>query len=336
MLQEITLDNWTELSSGFQEKTIFHSYEWFQILKEGFPNLEIKLYAIIDNERKIIGLLPIECARIGPLKLGGSPLPRYFTPYQGPLLMSYSDNCSKMFEEMADLVFRKLKVHYFTLSFPPHNHAEVHARQASHQLWETKKTLLLDLSVGVDKLWKGLKSETRNEVRQAERRGVEIIEAHTLDEWLGDYYLMHRSVYSRQGVKSPGNPCFYRALWNWLYSKGQLKVALAKHQSKLIAGGIFLIYKDTIYFLDGASFREHQKLRGNNLIQWNVISWAASSGLCLYDMVGANIPTIAHFKRGFGAVEVEHSYLQRTGGFLGKVGYTLYQKYRPIWKKLGL
>lgn len=336
VLREITLDEWTEMSSGCREKTLFHSRQWLQVLSEGFPHLEVKLYAAVDKEKRIAGLLPVECERKGPFKLVGSPLPRIFTPYQGPLLLDSSDNSGNIFEEMVELIFRMLKVHYFTLSLPPNISAANQVRRNSPHLWETKKTILLDLSVGVDKLWKGLKSETRNEVRQAERRGVEISEAGTLDEWLGDFYLMHRAVYSRQGAKPPGSHCFYRALWHWLYGKGQLKVVLAKHQGKTIAGGIFPIYRDTIYFLDGASYREHQKLRGNNLIQWHIISWAASNGLHFYDMVGANIPTIAHFKRGFGGVEVEHPYLRIPGGLLGKVAYQLYQKYRPCWKRLGI
>lgn len=89
-----------------------------------------------------------------------------------------------------------------------------------------------------------------------------------------------------------------------------------------------------MYFLDGASLREYQKLRANNLIQWHIISWAASNGLRTYDMVGANIPSIARFKRGFGGIEVQYPYFQMARGFLGKIGYRLYQRYRPVLKRL--
>jgi len=114
------------------------------------------------------------------------------------------------------------------------------------------------------------------------------------------------------------------------------QISLAKCEGKAVAGGIFPIYADTTYFLDGASLREYQSLRANNLIQWHLISWASVSGLRTYDMVGANIPSIAHFKHGFGGAEAEYSYFQMSRGLLGKTGYLLYQRYRPLLKKLGV
>ena len=137
-------------------------------------------------------------------------------------------------------------------------------------------------------------------------------------------------------MRPPAKPAFYQALWGQLYEKGELKVILARQGGKTVAGGIFPIYKDTIYFLDGASLREYQQLRANNLIQWHIISWAASEGLHIYDMVGANIPSIAHFKHGFGGNEAEYPYFQITRGLLGKIGYRVYRRYRPLWKRLGI
>jgi len=331
-LKEINTDQWQDLIGKFTEASFFHTPEWLQVLKMGFPHVEVKLYAILnEHERgKLIGLLPVELARKGPFRLAGSPLPGLFTPYQGLLLLSHTDTDVG---KVAMCAIKILKPHYFALSLPPDGYSEMLVGEGSAN-WEPKKTLLLDLTLGTEQLWKNFKAETRNQVRQAEKRGVEIYEPRSLDDWLGDYYAMHEAVYSRQEMKPPAKPAFYQAMWENLYGKGQLKVILAKHEGKTIAGGIFPIYRDTIYFLDGASLREHQKLRANNLIQWHIISWAASAGLRLYDMVGANIPSIAHFKRGFGGAEVEFPYFKRPRGLVGRIGYRLYQRYRPLFKRL--
>jgi len=331
-LKETSIEVWAERINGYPGVNFFHTCEWLKILEEGFPNIKIKLYSVLDEQNRTIGLLPVEYAQRGPFKLGGSPLPGLFTPYQGPLLLESSDTVLK---EVPGLAAETLKTHYFALSFPPDRRSETLLSEGSSN-WEPKKTFLLDVTLGAEQLWKNLKAETRNQVRQAERHGVEIYEPKALDDWLTDYYAMHETVYSRQRMKAPAKPVVYRALWRSLHSEGQLKVILAKHKGKTIAGGIFPVYKDTIYFLDGASFREQQKLRGNNLIQWHIISWAASEGLRVYDMVGANIPSIAHFKSGFGGAEVEYPYFQVTHGLLGKIGYRLYQRYRPWVKRLGI
>jgi len=328
-LEEVGIEEWTERTKGYPRASLFHTREWLKILKDGFPRIEIKLYAVLDEKNMAIGLLPIEVTQKGPFKVGGSPLPGLFTPYQGPLLLNFSES---VLGDMLKLITQLVKPRYFALSLP----SDGDARKLVALGWELKKTIVVNLSLGSEQLWKNFKAETRNQVRQAERQGVEIYEPKALDDWLADYYAMHKAVYSRQGMKAPAKPAFYQALWDNLYEKRQLKVILAKHEGKTVAGGIFPIYKDTIYFLDGASSREHQKLRSNNLIQWHIISWAASEGLRLYDMVGANIPSIAHFKRGFGGTEVEYLYFQMSCGLLGKVGYRLYQRYRPLLKRLGI
>lgn len=329
-LEEITLEEWAESSENYPNKVFFHTHEWLKILRQGFPHIKIRLYRILNDKNREIGLLPVELTRKVFLLASGAPLPGIFTPYQGPLL---SDNNNILIEEIPELVNLLPKTHYFTLSIPPSNNEQWHINKGKLHWW-IRKTLLIDLTVGIDQLWKNLKAETRNEVRQAERRGVEIYEPRALNEWIEDYYFMHKAVYLRQGIKPPATINLYRAIWDNLYRKGQLKVILAKYNNQTVAGGIFPIFKNIIYFIDGASLREYQYVRGNNLIQWSIISWAASEGIQFYDMVGANIPSIAHFKKGFGGAEVNYPYLQMSRGLLGQICYQLYQKYRPMLRRL--
>jgi len=330
MLKEIDIEEWGGLVNGHPMATLFHTKEWLEILKEGFPWIKVKLYALIDRHGKPLGAVPVEFTRRVMFLLVGSPLPRLFTPYQGPLFLNSSD---VSISELPKLIARVLKPHFFTIAIPP---AEAVRSMASVPPgWTIRKTILVDLEKGVDQLWKNLKGETRNQVRQAQRRGVEIYEPNSIDQWLEDYWEMHKAVYSRQNMKPLGSPKFYEALWKHLYSKDQLKVVLAKYQDKIIAGGIFTIYRDTIYFLDGASLREYAALRGNNLIQWHILCWASTADLRIYDMVGANIPSIAHFKRGFGGSESSFLYFRTTYRLWGKIGFKIYEKFRPLLKRLG-
>lgn len=330
-LKEIDIEEWIGLVSGHPRATLFHTQEWLEILKEGFPWINLKLYALIDDRGKPSGVVPVEFARKLMFLLAGSPLPGLFTPYQGPLFLN-SPGVSV--SELSKLIARTLKPRFFAVALPPGGTVRLMA--STPPSWTIQKTILVDLERGAEQLWKSLKGETRNQIRQAQRRGGEIYEASSVDEWLGDYWEMHKAVYSQQNMRQPGCPEFYEALWKHLYSKGRLKVVLAKHQGKTIAGGIFVIYRDTIYFLDGASFYEYRTLRGNNLIQWHILCWASSAGLRIYDMVGANIPSIAHFKRGFGGTEAGYPYFRTTYGLWGKVGFRMYERFRPLLKRLGV
>ena len=331
MLKEIELEEWIRLVNGHPMATLFHTKEWLEILKEGFPWIKVKLYALIDKHGKPLGVVPVEFTRKLTFLLAGSPLPGLFTPYQGPLFLNSSDINT---DELPARIARMLKPHFLTIAIPPDR--TVCSAGLVPPGWSIQKTILVNLEKGVDQLWKSLKGETRNQVRQAQRRGVEIYEPNSLEQWLRDYWEMHKVVYSRQKMKPPGSPEFYEALWKHLYSNDQLKVVLAKHQGKTIAGGIFPIYRDTIYFLDGASLREYGPLRGNNLIQWHILCWASTVGLRIYDMVGANIPSIAHFKRGFGGTETGYLYFRATYGLWGTIGFWIYERFRPLLKRLGV
>lgn len=331
MLKEINVEEWSELVNAHPMATLFHTKEWLEILEEGFPWIKVKLYALLDVYGKPLGVMPVEFTRKLMFLLAGSPLPGLFTPYQGPLFLNPSDID---IGNLPTLIFQMLKPHFLAIAIPPDR--TICSTTLIPPGWAIQKTILVNLEKGVDQLWKNLKSETRNQIRQAQRRGVEIFEPNSLDQWLKDYWEMHKAVYSRQNMKSPGSPEFYEALWKHLYSKGQLKVVLAKYQDKTIAGGIFSIYRDTIYFLDGASLREYGPLRGNNLIQWHILYWASTAGLRIYDMVGANIPSIAHFKRGFGGTETGYLYLRATYRLWGKIGFWIYERFRPLLKRLGV
>ncbi|MDI6880394.1 MAG: GNAT family N-acetyltransferase [Desulfitobacteriaceae bacterium] len=330
-IEEITTAEWIGFVSDHPHATLFHTKEWLKLLEEGFPRISIRLYSLTDEQGQLIGVVPVEFMRRWFLRLAGSPLPGLFTPYQGPL---FSKDCSTSGSVVPEFLSGKLSSHFLAIALPPGSPLTVSCLSSAN--WKVFRTLLLNLEVGIDQLWKNLKVETRNQIRQAERRRVEIYEARSLDEWLEDYLEMHKAVYLRQRRRPPGSLAFYKALWTHLYNKGWLKVILAKHEGKIIAGGVFAIYKDTMYFLDGASFREYGKLRANNLIQWHVICWAASQGLRIYDMVGANIPSIAHFKRGFGGTEVVYPYFQAAYGLLGKIGFRAYEQFRPLLKRLGV
>lgn len=186
-----------------------------------------------------------------------------------------------------------------------------------------KKTFLLDLTLGVEQLWKGFKSETRTSVRKAERQGVEIYEPKSLHGWLEDYYAMHEAVYLRQKAKPPAKSVFYQALWDHLYEKGQLKVILARHNGRTIAGGIFPIYKDTIYFLDGACFREHGATK--------------SSTMKDVQMEETVLLTSKYWRISSGSWRIR---LLRGGARLRRIAYYLWQGdapwlFRVIWSRMG-
>lgn len=149
---------------------------------------------------------------------------------------------------------------------------------------------------------------------------------------------MSAQTYRRQH-RPPAIPKrFFHSLAARLGGVGKLRVLLAMYQGTVVAGGLFLVGPDTIYFCDGASLREFGHVRANNLVQWEVIRWGARDRFRTYDMVGANIASIARFKRGFGGQGVDYPTWKWANGWAARIGEHGYRALtrvmRPLLAKL--
>ncbi len=292
----------------FRPSHFYQSREWFDVLTKTWSNLKIEILLAGDTVA-----LPIFVQQRGPLRLIGSPLRGFFSPYGG------------FFDGSTILEFSQLlKGDFCEATLFPGIHAMGD--------WKKQKTIILDLTCGIDALWSGLDKDARNQVRQAERFGVEIKDINNTS-WVDPYYELVKTTYLRQRLPVPASISFYRSIAQQLVPN-QAKVLLAYTGATVIAGGIFGFHGNTIYFLDGASDRKYQNLRSNNLIQWHIIKWAVNSGLTTYDMIGANIPGIAKFKLSFGGHEVEYMAMEWTPTVLGKIAWKIYQKFRSQIKKI--
>ena len=220
---------------------------------------------------------------------------------------------------------------YLELSLPDVREKDVFEQNG----YTVEELITLDLPIPMDEeaLWAGLQVRCRNAVRKAEKCGVEVVEPHTLEEWLEPYYELSCGVYRRQEKEPPFSKEYFTALWQNLYPSGDLVVLLARYEGKIIAGAIFPRDRLVGYYLDGVSDREYNKVVPNNLLQWEYLKRAQAMGIQLYDMVGANIPSIAKFKKSFGSIERNYLYAYRNRTIAARVGRSVYAKHSGTIKK---
>jgi lipid II:glycine glycyltransferase (peptidoglycan interpeptide bridge formation enzyme) len=88
-----------------------------------------------------------------------------------------------------------------------------------------------------------------------------------------------------------------------------IKLFLAKHDGKVIAGNIVAFFGDTVTYMHGASSNEFRNLMAPYALQWHCIKLAKQSGYKYYDFYGISDdkwPGVTRFKRGFGGKELEY------------------------------
>ncbi|MDQ7095570.1 GNAT family N-acetyltransferase [Desulfosporosinus sp. PR] len=325
-IRPVEREQWQEFLQGISRGSLFHRWEWQDIIEAGF-GLKVNRLGLFDEEGILRGVLPLAERKMSLLKLGGSSLSGTATPHSGPLGEAALPEVLSALEDYA----AQKHFDYLELTLPDLTGKEIVAQQG----YTVEELLTLDLVLPQDQesLWAGLEVRCRNAVRKAEKSGVEIIEPQALEEWLEPYYALSCGVYRRQDKEPPFTREYFAALWQKLYSVGDLVVLLARYEGKIIAGGIFPRDKNVGYYLDGVSDRDYNKVVPNNLVQWEYLKRAQALGIELYDMVGANIPSIAKFKKSFGSVERKYLYAYRNRTLAARVGRTVYAKHAGTIKK---
>jgi hypothetical protein len=161
---------------------------------------------------------------------------------------------------------------------------------------------VLDLSKDIDRIWRGLRGSTQRNVRKAERADLRVTvrkDATAVDV----YYRMHCATRRRLGVP-PQPRRFFRCIHEHLISRGNGIVVLAQERGVPIAASMYLHAGESAVYKFGASVRERQELRANNLVMWAAIKWYADRGFrrLSFGRTDLNDLGLLQFKDGWGAI----------------------------------
>ncbi len=322
MVQLVLLDDkdehvWDDLVASFETGTVFHTLAWMRVV-EKLHHAEMMPFGIFDGS-DLVGVFPLFRARRGPLTVLASPLGG--VGYGGPLVdRSYYNAVI----DQLDSVLTRYNTDY--IEFRSLDSLASFA-DAGYTVREFH-TIVVSLEQTLEQLWANAKGVCRTAVRRARKSDVEIVEAKD-KSFLHVYYDMAVDTYAKSNRPPPHSREDYGAVWDILRPYGRLKVLLAQHEGRVIAGAIFLRFHDRLYYWDGAAYRAYYRLRPNNLLHWTLIEWGASNGLREYDMLGANIPSIARFKKSFGGDLRAYTYAHKETTVWARVGRRLYLRLVP-------
>jgi CelD/BcsL family acetyltransferase involved in cellulose biosynthesis len=149
------------------------------------------------------------------------------------------------------------------------------------------------------------RSHVKRNIAAAERQGVTVREARTIDDLAGHFYRLHLGTRRRQG--SPIQPRrFFRLLWQRIVETGLGFCLLAELGGETIAGAVFLAWNRTLTYKYGASDQSYLQARPNHLIFWRAIERASERGLDWLDFGRSEVEQtgLREFKSSWGAVEL--------------------------------
>jgi CelD/BcsL family acetyltransferase involved in cellulose biosynthesis len=310
---------WDDLVAKFEGGTIFHTLAWMRVI-EKLKHAE-KLPVGIFDGADMVGVLPLFRVRRGPLTILASPLGE--VGYGGPLVDEAQ--CGIVIEQM-DSLFKHIGVDYIELRS---RESWIPTRLlAQHYIVDELQTCALPISRDLGEMWANLKKECRKAVRKARKNNVEVEEA-TDKSFIDVYYEMAKDTYSKSNRPPVYSSQDYSIVWDTLRPYDRVKVLLAKHNGQVIAGRILLRFRDQVYDWDAVALPSHFSVRPNNLLVWAVIGWAVDSGVVRFDMMGANIPGIARFKKTFGSKVCAYTYAYKDVTWQAHIGRQMYRWLAP-------
>lgn len=174
--------------------------------------------------------------------------------------------------------------------------------------YEEHLDFICDLTMGEDNLWEKLFPARRNEIRKAERQGLEVRLIDNIADLKDSYHIL-KEVYSR--IKIPlADESLFDSAFRILFPKNMLKVFVAKYNNKIIGVLYLLVYREKTYVWYAGSLSEYLNKHPNDILYWEAMRWGCRSNYKIFDFGGAGRPDeeygVREFKKQFGGEMVNY------------------------------
>ena len=290
IIDPLAYEGWDELVLSTEDVGIFYTSMWARVLRDSYGFTPLYLSSIEDGEIRL--LIPLMEVR---------------SPITGKRAVSipFTDRCDTIFTEQGhfDEAFETAKnlgkkrgwryIEWrggagFKEEAPPS---------------ETFFEHVLDLDRPPDEIFASFRESNRRNIKKAMKAGLEVKLENSLES-LAQYYRLHCKTRREHGL--PPQPfSFFRNLHRHIISAGHGFTALCLQDSVAIAGAVFLHFGSQAIYKYGASEKEHQHLRPNNLIMWEAIRHYCDKGFKTLSLGRTELENhgLLQFKQGWGALE---------------------------------
>jgi len=296
---------------------------WKDVIEKTFGHKTYYLLAE-DDESEIAGILPL--VQLSSVFFGNFMVS---VPY-----FNYGGLCSSNAEVRQELLREAIRIAEDAKA----QHIELrHSHKFDNGMPEktSKVSMILELPIQEDDLWKAFSSKLRSQVRRPEKEGM--YSRVGREEELNSFY----QVFSAN-MRDLGTPVYPKKFFSNILTEfpGTTWICSVYTKDKLpVASGFLVAFKDRMEIPWASSLKEHNRFGPNMLLYWSVIRFACESGYKLFDF-GRSTPGEGtyKFKQQWGAkpVQLYWHYWLKNGGPLPELNPDN-PKYRlaiKLWKRL--
>ena len=289
-------EGWNRVVEQSDYGTIYHTWEWKEVIEQGFNERTYMIVAEQDDE--IIGVFPCFCRGVfadsekykripfvSKYNILWSPYPRAWS-YGGPCTLPYinSNVVKEMFDYMEKLINMDKTIIDCRIS--PWDQSIANFCSSKEEWTVTaRQTAVIDLTQGIEELWMNLNKKHRNSIRKAQNSNVRIVEAESEDDIKYFYFVLWNDLVKRNAMVC--NPySYFKALWDLSRKSNMIRFYFAEYGNKKIASLVVTYYKNMVLYEHGTFLREYSKVNSTNLLMWNAIEDGVARGYNIFDLGG--------------------------------------------------
>jgi len=296
-----SLDDWGRVASAFPDHLVFQTPAWLAFVAETHGATPV--LATVTEGREPVGYFAGLTMRRFGARILGSPFPGWNTEYLGFHLCEGVSR-KQAVEALVEYAFDHLRcVHleFRDRSFSP---ADVDGLGFDVR---TTCGYEVDLTPPESEILARMEQRCRWAIRKAARSGVTIEEAQD-EGFADDYYAQLRDVFAKQRLVPTYGPDRVHRLIRLLLPTEMLLLLRARDaEGRCVATGLFPAASSRMFFWGGASWREYQILRPNELIMWHAMRYWKGRGVRFCDLGGSG-----DYKRKYGPYEIRVPYFAKS------------------------
>lgn len=280
-------NDWNDFLYSCEAATIYHTPEWKMFLERTFAYEPHYLFAL-NETGKIIALLPLFSIKS---KITGNRL----------CSVPFSHLCGYIGDNRAfDTVMNRALSLYEQLG-PDYLEIRSTVAERGFTIENKFNTYILELSPTPEKTWKKLNSNAKRNIKKAAKMGVSAEVTKDIKDLRTFYEL---NCMNKRDLGVPCHPWpFFINLFDILGDYAHLYVA--KHDGKIVGGGIMLCYKNTVLYAYGASSPENLKYYPYYSYIWKCIEDFCRNGYLVFDFGRSDTGNagLIEFKKRWGTAE---------------------------------
>lgn len=295
---------------------------WLHILRDGLGHVPFVVEA--TRHKRVVGWLPLAYIR-------STLFGRYLVslPYLNTGGVDSDERpVAEALIDRAVQLGHELQVKHVELR---HEQAIGHAHL--NAAYSNKVHMRLALPSFPGPLWEELPAKVRNQVRKAEKLGLEV-DWGTLD-LLDDFY----HVFSRN-MRDLGTPVYGRALFAAIlrHFEQAAEICVVRHNGLAIAAALVVHGKGVTEVPSASSLREHNSTCANMLMYWNLIDRAIERGQAVFDFGRSTLEGNTYrFKKQWGALPepaIWQYHLRRGSAADMRPDHPRFQPLIRLWQRL--